>query len=210
MQTSSSFVTSAECLKPGNSRDIAGLVYEHLCNFRALTIKQRRQRTLQNAGNSDTSHPFTTEAEKATPRKSKRHKSSTADTRPIPPSNNVNPEQRLDSVFEDTTGLELASEDMSLQGADIALQFAIEVVSKLDEKELDSFVHFLTKEDTDHDIMDLQRLLTDEIEHFCTQETDFTKEDIHGIAQPAGKSDCDLGLILHCQSREGGVIKFWD
>ena len=50
----------------------------------------------------------------------------------------------------------------------------------------------------------------DEIEHFRVQEISLTKEDVSGIAQPSGRSDCDLGLILHCQSREGGVTQFWD
>lgn len=56
----------------------------------------------------------------------------------------------------------------------------------------------------------MRQLLTDEIEHFQTQETGFTNEDAHGIAQPAGNPNCDLRLILHCQSREVGVTKFWD
>jgi hypothetical protein len=84
------------------------------------------------------------------------------------------------------------------------------VASNLDEKELVLLIHFLKKEDRVHDTTTLRQLLTDEIEHFRTQETHLTKEDAQEIAQPAGPPDCDLGLILHCQSREGGVTKFWD
>lgn len=107
-------------------------------------------------------------------------------------------------------GLELSAEETSVKGSDVALHFATEVVSNLDEEELDSFIRFLKKEDTDHDTPALRQLLADEIEHFRIQETDFTKEDANGIAQPEGEPACDLGLILHCQSRDGGLTKFWD
>jgi hypothetical protein len=83
-------------------------------------------------------------------------------------------------------------------------------VLNLNEKELDSLIHFFSKEDIENDTANLQQLLTDEIEHFRVQETSLTKEDASGIAQPSGSLDCDLGLILHCQSREGGVTQFWD
>lgn len=175
--------------------------------FRALKIKQK---SLLKTGNSGASHNFTTEVEEATPRKCKRQKPPITDEERTAPSNNVNPEQPSESVLEDALGLAAPLEEISLQGSDVSLQFAIEVALKLDEKELDSFIHFLTKEDMDYTKTNLQQLLTDEIEHFYAQEISFTKEDVLGIAQPAGRPDCDLRLILHCQSREGGVTRFWD
>lgn len=210
MQTSSPYVASAESLEPENRRDIVRFVYENICNFRALKIKQRRREILQTAVTSSASHNTAIEAEEAAPRKRKRHKSSTADAKQIRPSHNFDHEQRLNPVLEDAVGLQVPSEGTNLGGSDVALRFAIEVVSKLDEKELDSFVHFLKKDDADHDTTHLRQLLTDEIVHFRTQEISLTEEDACGIAHPAGRPDCDLGLILHCQSREGGVTKFWD
>ncbi|KAJ4517713.1 hypothetical protein HRR78_003551 [Exophiala dermatitidis] len=202
MQNSLPVVPPPECLMPENSRDIVGLVYENLCNFRASKIEQRQQRTPESDGSPSASHDFTIEADEATPRKT--------DAKQIRPSNNFNPDQRSNSVLENAVGSEVPSEETSLHGSDLALRFAIEVVSKLHEKELDSFISFLHKEDTHGVTTNLQQLLTNEIEYFRTQEAGFTKEDAHGIAQPAGNPDCDLGLILHCQSREGGVTKFCD
>ncbi|KIW94421.1 uncharacterized protein Z519_04397 [Cladophialophora bantiana CBS 173.52] len=194
MHTYSPFVASAECLEPETKRDTVSLVYENLSNFRASKIN-KRQRTLQAAGNPGTSHNFATEADEATPRKRKRPKCSTADAKQSRPSNNFNSDQRLNSVLEDAAGLEVPSEERKL-------------VSKLDEKELVPYIHFLKKEDTDHGTTNQRRLLADEIECFRTQEAGFTREDTHGIAQPAGNPDYGLGLILHCQYRDGGVTEF--
>jgi hypothetical protein len=126
MPTSIPFLASPADLQLKSNYYSVDLVYESLCKFRALKIKQR---TRSKTGDSVASHNLITEPEEATTRKRKRLESLPIDVEQSALFNNADSEQQLESILEDLPGLETSPspprEETRLAGSNVARQFAI-------------------------------------------------------------------------------------
>ena len=93
----------------------------------------------------------------------------------------------------------------------VAVQFAMAAASTLAANEIDLLIDFLetpkqstTSQDT------LHQAVHSRLEDFYQAETEETGEPRDRLAAPSEHEDADLGIILHCQSKNGPIAAFWD
>ena len=56
----------------------------------------------------------------------------------------------------------------------------------------------------------LENQISTQLALFFAAELALTGKSANRLARPSGASDAELGLILHCQSKEGDIGEFWD
>ena len=91
----------------------------------------------------------------------------------------------------------------------IARQFAKKAASILETREVELLIDFLEKpRQIDREIAN--RVVRSRLDAFYQAEVAATGEPRERLAAPSGPEDAELGIILHCQSREGHIGSFWD
>jgi len=91
----------------------------------------------------------------------------------------------------------------------IARQFAKKAASILETREVELLIDFLEKpRQIDREIAN--RVVRSRLDAFYQAEVAATGEPRERLAAPSGPEDAELGIILHCQSKEGHIGKFWD
>lgn len=91
----------------------------------------------------------------------------------------------------------------------IANQFAEKAAGVLSTKQVENLIIFL-QEPRQVNRETLRGIVQDRFHTFCQAEIAMTGEPRDRLAAPSGPEDAALGIILHCQSKEGHVGEFWD
>ncbi|KAL2399038.1 hypothetical protein ABEF93_007168 [Exophiala dermatitidis] len=91
----------------------------------------------------------------------------------------------------------------------IANQFAEKAAGVLSTKQVENLIIFL-QEPRQVSRETLRGIVQDRFHTFCQAEIAMTGEPRDRLAAPSGPEDAALGIILHCQSKEGHVGEFWD
>lgn len=103
-----------------------------------------------------------------------------------------------------------ASNAPTFSGSAVAHLFAEQAVTNLSEEELHSLLQFFANASPRYDEEHLVKHMSAKLEQFYTAEIQLTKEARARLAKPSGQPSADLGLIMHCQSKEGDIGELWD
>jgi hypothetical protein len=91
----------------------------------------------------------------------------------------------------------------------IASLFAEEAEKSLTIAEFKDLLQFLNKR-TSYDAQQFHQLVVEKLDAFYIAEVQESNEPRNRLAAPSGPENADLGLIMHCQSKEGEIGPFWD
>lgn len=91
----------------------------------------------------------------------------------------------------------------------IANQFAEKAAGVLSTKQVENLISFL-QEPRQANRETMRGIVHDRFNTFCQAEIAMTGEPRDRLVAPSGPEDAALGIILHCQSKEGHVGEFWD
>ena len=97
-----------------------------------------------------------------------------------------------------------------ISGSRVAHLFAEQAAKNLSTGELHSLLQFFANTSPRHDEERVEKQILAKLEEFYTAETKLTKEPRTRLAKPSGRACADLGLIMHCQSKDGDIGEFWD
>ena len=105
---------------------------------------------------------------------------------------------------------EESADVLDISRPNVAKLFVKQAKKNLRTAEFQLLVQFLTESLTTHDVNYLRRQISAKLKAFYTAEQELTKESPATLARPSGPNDAELGLIMHCQSKEGEIGEFWD
>jgi len=91
----------------------------------------------------------------------------------------------------------------------IASLFAEEAEKSLTVAEFKDLLQFLNNR-TSYDAQQFHQLVIEKLDAFYIAEVQESSEPRNRLARPSGPENADLGLIMHCQSKEGEIGPFWD
>jgi hypothetical protein len=109
-------------------------------------------------------------------------------------------------VLDDTI-MPLSKVDIS--PTTIASLFAEEAKKSLTMTEFKDLQHFLNNR-TSYDAQQSHQLAVEKLDAFYVAEVQESGEPRNRLATPPRPKNADLGLIMHCQSKEGEIGPFWD
>jgi hypothetical protein len=113
------------------------------------------------------------------------------------------------TIFLSTAPLPASTTPVS--GHDIAIKFAEQVSTVLDNEELSELAKFLDRKTEYLQTDELQDQVRQRLEKFYTAEQNESGLNQVGLAAPAGPVDAEFGLVLHMQSREESTSNpFWN
>lgn len=98
----------------------------------------------------------------------------------------------------------------NLSAPEVARLFAEQAKATLSATEFRTLLNFLTTPPAFHDVGYLENQISTQLASFFSAELALTGDSANRLASPSGPKDAELGLILHCQSKEGDVGEFWD
>jgi hypothetical protein len=101
----------------------------------------------------------------------------------------------------------LSKVDISL--TTIASLFAEEAEKSLTITEFKDLLHFLNNY-ISYDAQQLHQLVVEKLNAFYIAEVQESSKPRNRLAAPSGPENANLGLIMHCQSKEGEIGPFWD
>lgn len=113
----------------------------------------------------------------------------------------------INNVLEEDT-MPLSTLDIS--GRRIGARFAEEAKKTLSDAEFKDLQHFLTRSTPPRDAEYLHKQISEKLQTFYAAEVLESGEPCNRLASPSGPEDADMGLIMHCQSKEGEIGQFWD
>lgn len=99
---------------------------------------------------------------------------------------------------------------LDLSGQRIARLFAEKAEQALHTTEFDMLRDFLSKPLETYDPEDLHRKLLAKLREFYAAEIQECGGPLNRLAAPSGPESALLGLVMHCQSKEGEIGEFWD
>jgi len=99
---------------------------------------------------------------------------------------------------------------VDISGPNVATLFAEQAKKNLSTAEFQTLLQFLTRSPPTHDVDYLQGQISVRLEAFYTAEQELTAESPNILAGPSGPKNAEIGLIIHCRSKEGDIGKFWD
>lgn len=91
----------------------------------------------------------------------------------------------------------------------IAVSFAKAAASELSTSEINWLLEFLEKPSSASAI-EIKLLVDQELERFYMAEIAESGQPRNRLARPSGPVDAEVGIMLHCQSRDGEIGEFWD
>lgn len=91
----------------------------------------------------------------------------------------------------------------------VAVSLAESVCAHLSQNELTQFINFFLYSEVEASDEIVQRF-HELRQEFYSLEIQESSERLDRLAQPSGPLDASLGLIMHCQSKEGSAGPFWD
>ena len=94
-------------------------------------------------------------------------------------------------------------------GGQVAVSLAKSACGHLSQNELTQFINFFLYPEVEASDEIVQRF-HELKQEFYSLEIQESSERLDRLAQPSGPLDASLGLIMHCQSKEGPGGPFWD
>ena len=99
---------------------------------------------------------------------------------------------------------------LNVSGKKIARVFGEETERILGENDMKELQHFLSKPPERQDSGTLHDTILAKLQIFCAAEILESGEPMNKLGAPSGPENAEMGLVMHCQSKEGEVGEFWD
>lgn len=98
-------------------------------------------------------------------------------------------------------------------GPKIAADFAGQAATRLSQDRLNQLLDFLTNprpRQARNEREPLKEKLNTKLEDFYAEEIRLSGQNRDRLTRPGGPEDADLGIVMHLQTKEGPIDKFWD